>query len=293
MLKGKRAIITGGARGLGFETASEFVRQGADVLICARDGEALKKAADELSGMKVSDGQKVILKRADVAVTTDVDALFDHALSEFDGNLDVLVNNAGIQGPIGKFDENDWNAVVDTINVDLIGALYCMRKAVVVFKALASKEGKPSDRCIINISGGGATKARPYFMAYAVAKTGLVRATDTLAKETVNYGIRVNAIAPGAMKTRMMDEIIEAGDNAGAEYELSIERKAGGGDPLTEPACLAAFLASKKAAGITGRLISAKWDGWRELDKHGSEIEGTDLYTLRRIVPKDLGLDWE
>lgn len=294
MLKGKRAIITGGARGLGLETAKEFVRQGADVLICARDGEVLEKAAEELTAMKVSGGQKVIYKKADVSKTADVDALFEYALSEFDGKLDVLVNNAGIQGPIGKFDENDWDGIVATINVDLIGALYCMRKAVSIFKKEAATEGeRPADRCIINISGGGATKARPYFMAYAVAKTGLVRATDTLAKETEAYGIRVNAVAPGAMKTRMMDEIIDAGDNAGDEYQLSIERKAGGGDPLTEPACLAAYLASEKALGITGKLISAKWDGWREFDKHEEEIKGSDLYTIRRIVPKDLGLDWE
>ena len=247
----------------------------------------------DLGGMKAEDGQKVIYKTVDVAVTADIDALFDYALSEFGGNLDVLVNNAGIQGPIGKFEENDWDGVVSTINVDLIGALYCMRKAVSVFKGLAAEEAKPSDRSIVNISGGGATKGRPYFMAYAVAKTGLVRATETLAAETEGFGIRVNAIAPGAMKTRMMDEIIDAGENAGDEYTLSIERKAGGGDPLTEPAGLAAFLASEKAAGITGRLISAKWDGWRELAGHVGDIEGSDIYTLRRIIPKDRGLDWE
>ncbi len=291
-LDGKKALITGGQRGLGFEIAKEYVRQGADIFICARSGDALQTAAAELSALKVRADQIISYKKADVSNASDMDVLFDSVMQEFDGNLDVLVNNAGIQGPIGALEENDWDELIKVININLVGALYCMRKAVVIFKEEAKKNGSGS-KSIINISGGGATGPRPYFMGYAVAKTGIVRATETLAKEVKPYNIRVNAIAPGAMNTRMMDEILSAGDRAGEEYEKILQKKNNGSDSMDKPAKLAAYLASDDSAFVTGKLISAVWDGWQDFEKHEGDIAESDIFTLRRIVPKDRGFDWE
>ena len=289
-LEGKKAIITGGARGFGYEIASEFIRQGADVSICSRNEKELEEALSRLLPLRTSDSRKVLTMRSDVSKASDIDKLFEFSAAEL-GGIDILVHNAGIQGPIGEFETNNWDEMLEVINVNLLGTLYCMRKAVEVFKQ--EHKGQASDKSIVNISGGGATGARPYFMGYAVAKTGVVRATETLAKETAPYGIRVNAIAPGAMNTKMLDDILAAGEASGEEYQKSLRQKEGGGASMKNAAELAVYLASDKAAGITGRLISAVWDGWKDFDEHVSDIEGSDVYTLRRIIPKDRGFDWE
>ncbi|MCR5747815.1 MAG: SDR family oxidoreductase [Lachnospiraceae bacterium] len=292
ILEGKKALITGGDKGLGYEIASEFVKQGADICICSRNEETLKDAAGRLSKNTVYEGQKVIYKKADISDVAAVDDLYDHILKEFTGQLDIVVNNAGIQGPIGCFEDTEWNEVLNVINVNLMGTLYSMKKAIGIFKDLYRKNGM-ADKSIINLSGGGATGARPYFTGYAVAKTGVVRATETLAKETAEYGIRINAIAPGAMNTKMLEDILAAGDSAGTEYQKSLRQKEEGGASMENAAKLISFLASERSAGVSGRLISAVWDGWNDFDKHLSDIEGSDIYTLRRIIPKDRGFDWE
>ncbi len=293
MLKGKKALITGGDRGLGYEIAAEFLRQGADICICSRNADAIKEAAVSLGHERQDKEQRILYKKADVSVTKDLDELYKYIFEEFSGDFDIVVNNAGIQGPIGSFEDNEWQEILNVINVNLLGTMYSMKCAIGMFKSMHADGTPVRDRSIINISGGGATGARPYFTGYAVAKTGVVRATETLAKENEAYGIRINAIAPGAMNTRMLEDILNAGENAGDEYRKSLRQKENGGASMENAAGLVAYLASEKAAGVTGRLISAVWDDWKELDKHACDLNGSDLYTLRRIIPRDRGLDWE
>jgi 3-oxoacyl-[acyl-carrier protein] reductase len=206
---------------------------------------------------------------------------------KFSGRLDVLVNNAAIIGPIGALEDNDFAQWQEAIRVNLLAPVALCRLAVQWMK----KERAGS---IINISGGGATSPRPFFTAYGTAKAGLVRFTETLAVETAGYGIRVNAIAPGAMNTEMHDAVLRAGpERVGkAEYRKAVEQAERGGTSPETPADLAVFLASDEAAGITGRLISAVWDRWRNLAERAGELAKSDVYTLRRIVPEDRGLAW-
>jgi 3-oxoacyl-[acyl-carrier protein] reductase len=147
---------------------------------------------------------------------------------------------------------------------------------------------------IINLSGGGATGPRANFSAYATAKAGLVRFSETLAEETRHFGIDVNCIAPGFMRSRMTDETLAAGPQKAGFGELAqIERlMANAADNPRRAAALAVWLASAGSDGITGRLISAVWDPWETLADHARELRESDIYTLRRIVPKDRGLDW-
>jgi 3-oxoacyl-[acyl-carrier protein] reductase len=147
---------------------------------------------------------------------------------------------------------------------------------------------------IINISGGGASGPRPNFSAYATAKSGLVRFSETLAQELQPYNVSVNCVAPGAMNTPMLDEIIRSGaelSGAGEYQQASRIRREGGGSP-DNVARLCLFLASAEARGITGKLISAAWDPWPALLQHSADLSGSDIYTLRRIVPRDRGLAW-
>lgn len=288
MLEGKKAIITGADRGLGKEIAKEFLKQGACVCICSRDEERLQKTAEELESYRKKDTQRVIFRKADVGIPEDMDELYNFALEEF-GTLDCVVNNAGIQGPVGDSTKVLWEEIENVVRINLLGTLYSMRKAVSVFRA-QKKRGR-----IINLSGGGATGPRENFMGYAIAKTGVVRATETMAKETEKDGICINAIAPGAMNTRMLEEMLAAGEKALGKkaYEQALKQKETGGTSPEKAARLTAYLASEKAGEISGRLISAIWDGWENFEVHAREIAESDIYTLRRIVPKDRGYTWE
>jgi NAD(P)-dependent dehydrogenase (short-subunit alcohol dehydrogenase family) len=147
---------------------------------------------------------------------------------------------------------------------------------------------------IINLSGGGATGPRAYFSAYAAAKTGLVRFSETLADEVKVHGVKVNCVAPGAMKTAMLEQVLSTGEIASGTREFEIAKKVflDGGASMDRVAKLALFLASKKSDGLTGKLISAVWDDWENWPQHLQELASSDVYTLRRIVGKDRGFTW-
>jgi len=147
---------------------------------------------------------------------------------------------------------------------------------------------------IVQLSGGGATSPMPNISAYAVSKAAVVRFADTLAEEVREFGIDVNAIAPGALNTRMLDEVIAAGPQAaGADFFARSKRqKDTGGAGLEKASDLAVFLASAASNGITGKLISALWDDWPVWPAHRDELARTDAYTLRRIAGRDRGLTW-
>jgi len=285
MLQGVRALVTGSSQGFGYAVAEEFVAKGARVFLCARDVDRLASAARRLQeGAPAQDVVK--WERADVAVPQDVTGVVERACSAF-GGLDVLVCNAGIYGPKGPIEEQNWDEWVHAINVNLFGAVLCCRAVLPHFRA--KRSGK-----IILLSGGGATKPMPFLSSYAASKAALVRFGETLAEEVREAGIDVNAVAPGALNTRLLDELLEAGPQqvGPAFYKQSLAQKEAGGTPLETGAALCAFLASPQSNGITGRLISAVWDPWRDFPARRAELASSDIYTLRRIVPEDRHKDW-
>jgi NAD(P)-dependent dehydrogenase (short-subunit alcohol dehydrogenase family) len=144
------------------------------------------------------------------------------------------------------------------------------------------------------MSGGGATKPMPFLSAYATSKAAVVRFAENLAEEVRKDHIDVNAVAPGALNTRLLDDVLEAGPaKVGRDYyDQMVKVKAQGGTPLGVGASLCVFLASSESDGITGKLISAVWDPWEDLSMHVSDLVDTDIYTLRRIIPKDRGKEW-
>lgn len=126
---------------------------------------------------------------------------------------------------------------------------------------------------------------RPYFSAYATSKAALVRFTETLAVELEPFNIQVNAVAPGAVNTQMLDEVIAAGEKAGREYHQALERAQTGGTPVELVCDLILFLASPASGGLTGKLISAPHDPWREWAGKADTLNATPLYTIRRLDP--------
>jgi 3-oxoacyl-[acyl-carrier protein] reductase len=282
-LAGKRAVITGASQGLGQNIATLFAKQGADVLVCARSANDLKLAEERI---RTEARGKVAAKVASIASEADVRALVEEAEQKL-GGLDVLVCNAGIYGPKGPIDELDWASWVEAIQINLLGTVLCCRLSLPLLKK--SSHGK-----IILLSGGGATKPLPFLSAYAASKAGVVRFGETLAGELAEFGIDVNSVAPGALNTRMLQEVLDAGpEKVGAAfYRASIEQREKGGTPLDTGASLCLYLASDESNGITGKLISAAWDPWREFAEHRQDLAETDIYTLRRIVPSERGFSW-
>ena len=284
-LDGKVAIITGASQGFGLEIAKKYVLSGASLILCARSEELLETAAAELRAL-TAPAQTVHAVPADISKGGDVERVVQTALDRF-GRIDILINNAGVYGPKGALDAIDWQDWVRAIEINLFGSVLMCRAVLAEFKA--RRKGK-----IIQVSGGGATNPLPYLSSYAASKAAIIRFAETLAEEVREYGIDVNAVAPGPLNTRMLDEILEAGpEKVGkAFYEKSLNQKKLGGAPLSKGAELAVFLGSSLSDGITGKLISATWDDWENLSSHKMELEASDVYTLRRIVAKDRGFCW-
>lgn len=285
VLKGKVAIITGANQGLGLQIAKKYASSGANIMLCARNGDLLETATLEVAKLTDS-GQKVVCRVADVSRESDVNGLVVETLSQF-GGCHILVNNAGIYGPKGEIELIDWADWIRAIEINLFGSILMSRAVLPHFKM--QRYGK-----IIQLSGGGATSPMPRLSAYAVSKAAIVRYAETLAEEVRGTGIDVNAIAPGALNTRMLDEILAAGpDKVGKDfYERSLQQKEKGGAGLVKGTDLALFLASSESDGITAKLISAIWDNWLEWPKYLDQLSASDAYTLRRISGRDRGMEW-
>jgi NAD(P)-dependent dehydrogenase (short-subunit alcohol dehydrogenase family) len=270
---------------LGFAIACAYVKAGANVLLCARDAAMLEQARGEVAAL-ASPSQVVLAKTADVSRRDDVEQLAKTALSALPA-LQILVNNAGVYGPIGPIEEVDWDVWLQAIEINLFGSILLCRALVPHLKA--NGYGK-----IVQLSGGGATNPLPRFSAYAASKAAVVRFAETLAEEVRGDHIDVNCIAPGALNTRLLDEVLTAGASRAGHtfHERSLKQKQEGGTPLSKGADLAVFLGSAASDGITGKLLSAVWDPWETLPEHRAELSPSDVYTLRRIVPDDRGFKW-
>ncbi len=271
-LDGEVVLITGAGRGIGEALAQAFARSGASLALIARTAGEVERVARETAALGVA----TMSLPGDVSDRVAMRSLAARALERF-GRVDVLINAAGIYGPIGPFIENDMDQWAATLETNLMGTVFAIH--ALLPNMLARRKG-----VILNVSGGGAVQPFPRFSAYGTSKAAVARLTETLAAEVKGTGIRVNAIAPGAVNTRLLDQVLEAGDNAGAGfYAQSLEQKRNGGTPPERAAEPAVFLASPMAAGISGRLISAVWDDWKSLPDRASELDCSALFTLRRI----------
>jgi len=282
-LRNLNALITGGSQGLGKVIAEFFLREGANVVICSRGEKELLVTHGDLA--KIFPTQKVSAKICDVSSESQVNELVAFALGEL-GSLQVLVLNAGIYGPMGATESvslDEWRRAMD---INLYGVLLPSRALIPHFK----KAGRGK---IIVLSGGGATNPLPNISAYAASKAAVIRLMETLAEELKSFHVDVNAIAPGALKTRFVEQVLAAGaDKVGtAFFEKNKKWSEDGAVPLELGASVAVYLASAESDGITGKLISAQWDPWEKLHEFKGDLEG-DIYTLRRIVPKDRGKTW-
>lgn len=272
-LKGKVAIITGASKGIGKCIGETFAREGCNLTIISRHFEEISAVADELKKYNVD----VLPLKCDVSNPAEVKEMVEKTISRF-GKIDILVNNAGIYGPLGPLIDNDLELWAKTIDINLMGTVICTK--FVLPYMMKARKGK-----IINLSGGGSGgPPTPTISAYATSKVAVVRFTEVIAEEVKDYNIQVNSIAPGAVNTRLLDQVLEAADRVDKKFlEKAKKQKETGGTPPEKAAQLVLYLASDDSDGITGKLISAVWDNYKDFGKRLDEIKGTSIYTLKRI----------
>lgn len=244
-LSGRTVIVTGGGTGIGLAVAQRFVEEGGDVVIAGRNGEILQAAALRI-------GARAVV--CDVTSLDQVEALFAEAASN-SGRVDILVNNAGASGPVAPLAEVDLEAWRACIELNLFGAMNCMRVAARIMSA----QGGGS---IVNMSSLMGLHGYPMRTAYCATKFAIIGMTEALAREVGPAGVRVNALCPGAISGELMDRVIARRAVAESRSPEAIIKENYTDvaalrrwvDPQ-EVAAAALFLASDAGSAITGERI--------------------------------------
>jgi NAD(P)-dependent dehydrogenase (short-subunit alcohol dehydrogenase family) len=268
LLARRRIVVTGASRGIGAVVVRTLAAAGARIVLVARDAALLETVRASLPG---GPHETLALDVADEAAWR---AARDELTA---GRVDGLVTVAGVLGPVGPVGSWDLDGFRRTFEVNVVGTLLPI---LTLLEALRATRG-----AVVTFSGGGSTSPLPNFDAYAASKTALVRLAENLAVELEADGIRVNSVAPGFVATDMHRATLAAGPElAGAGYFERTKRNVeSGGDPPEAAAELTAFLLSDDAEGITGRLVSARWDPWQEPAFRERLRSDASLGRLRRI----------
>lgn len=249
-LNNKTILITGASRGIGEATAKHFARAGANVVMFARSGEALKTIADEIT----SEGGKAIAIEGDVSSYADLENAVKRTVDEF-GKLDILLNNAGVIEPIAHIADSDpefWDKVVD---INFKGVYHGIRASI-------PEMLKAGGGVIINISSGAATNALEGWSHYCSTKAAVLSLTACTAKEYGGKGIRVVGLSPGTVATEMQVAIRKSGINPVSQLDPSVHIPAGWVAQAVEYLC----------------------------GEGGKEFEGTDFSLRADVNRKRLGL---
>jgi 3-oxoacyl-[acyl-carrier protein] reductase len=246
-LKDKVALITGASRGIGRDIALAFAREGADVAVnYATSKDLAEEVAREIEGL----GRRAMVFQADVAIKTAVDEMIKGVVSGF-GKIDILVNNAGmaVVGASAELEEDKWRRGIDVL---LTGVFFCSQAAGK--EMIKQKSGK-----IINISSIAGLGAFPERACYCSAKAGIIELTRVLGCEWAKHDINVNAIAPGYVKTNLVEDLI--GKGVFDEKTLTARVPSGRLGTCEEISHAAVFLASEESKYMVGQTIVVD-GGW-------------------------------
>lgn len=272
--------ITGGGSGIGAALARRLSALGHSVIICGRTRKRLEQVA-------ASDG-RIRYRVCDVSDEKSVAAFAKFVAGRFE-SLDVLINCAGLQGEIGRFDRTDSKKWKKTFEINLYGTY-------LVTKHLLPLVLKSNIRKILNFAGGGAFGNFPNYSAYAVSKAAVVRFTENISEELADLGVRVNCVAPGFVATDIHRVTLKAGEKVTGKdyYRFTREKMKKGSVPMDLVVRCVLFLISHDCDGLSGKTISASFDKWGTDAFRACipDIMSSDLYTQRRmnlvhLDPKD------
>lgn len=271
-----KILLTGGGSGIGAAIAKSLNEEGHSVMICGRRIKKLREVAET--------NRNVCYFVCDVSNEENVIELRDYFRTKF-GYVDVVINCAGIQGEIGRFDETDSGKWKKTFEVNLFGT-YLITK---YFLELLLKSNVKK---IINFAGGGAFSSFPNYSAYAVSKAAVVRFTENIAEELLDFDIHVNCVAPGFVATEIHKATLDAGEKKASRdyFKYTFDKLKKGSVPVEIPVNCVRFLISSKSDGLTGKTISASFDKWdsEEFEKCIHRIVKSELFTMRRINIRNL-----
>jgi len=258
------AVVTGGGRGLG--------RAFARALAADRTVAVVARSQAELEETVASGSGRIRAFVADVTDAAAVDAAFS-AIETALGPIDLLVNNAGIVGPLGPFADAGVAGWWRTLEVDLLGPAICAHRALP--SMLARRQGR-----IVNVASGGGATMFPYFSAYVTAKTALIRFSECLAHEVRDRGIAVFAMGPGTVRTAMSEHSLNSPEGRRWLPWFADIFAEGRDLPPERPAALLCALASGRYDALSGRYVNPADDLDRLLGE-AAEIARRRLYTLQ------------
>jgi 3-oxoacyl-[acyl-carrier protein] reductase len=272
VLKNKKIVITGASMGIGLAVAKACAAEGASLILISRHEADLRRAIEELDG-----GSRTHTYRCLDVGRADAVEEMAASLDKDGASLDGIVNCAGVYGPIGSIEAVDPTEFATTVQVNLLGTFHVCHFLMPLLKK--AHRGK-----IVNFSGGGAAGPFPNYSAYATTKAAVVRLTENMALELQDCAVDVNAVAPGFVVTRLHQQTLEAGVNAGETFlQKTKDQIAQGGVPAEIAAELTVFLLSSASDGISGKFISAPWDPWAEENFQDELRHNSDFAVLRRI----------
>ncbi len=284
LLKGQTIVITGASGGIGYAIAKSCLTEGANVTIAARSKDKLEEARLKL--LDTMPHGRVLGVSCDGSKSSDCGSLIQETNHQF-GSVDSIVCAAGILGEVGKFDEVSLNNWHDVLQTNVLGTINMMHAVTPQMKDNGS--GK-----IILFSGGG-QGPQPRRAAYTASKGAIWRITESLGHELAEDKIFVNAIAPGEVNTKFLDDLIAAGPNkvGEKEYAAAIAQQESGGTSPNIAGKLAIWLLSEKGTGLYGKVLSAKWDHYSDLmPSEYSELNESEIFTMKRVIDKSGNTKW-
>ena len=271
-LAGRTAIVTGAGRGVGRSIALTYAREGARLALVARSVNELEETARQVEAL----GAPALVVPTDISDREQVDQMAAQVIDRY-STIDVLVNNAAISGPVGPLQDVDPDRWVQVLQVNLFGTYHCCRAALPAM--VKQDRGR-----IISLTSEVDMGTWYSMSAYSTSKAAIIRLTEGLARELAHTNIRVNALGPGGIPSRMAEKIRDEAAAAGV-YDLSESCRAvaaGERDATERATALALFLACDDSGNMSGKLLSAMLDDVSDLREHVTEIMGSDAYQLRR-----------
>jgi NAD(P)-dependent dehydrogenase (short-subunit alcohol dehydrogenase family) len=276
-IKDKVIVVFGGSKGIGYSIARGCLNAGAKTIIASSDPKHLMELEKDFPNLKVI--------KCDVTSYEDIENLYNEVEQKI-GPVYGIVCSAGIYGPICPLEETSFKTWEKALDINLTGVVRCIHP--IIGKMKQRRQGR-----IILMSGGG-QGPMPNFSSYIAAKGGVWRLTESLGSEFAPFNVYLNAIAPGAVNTTFLDEVLSAGkDKAGALfYENSLIQKQSGGTPPEKAVECAMYLLSQESDRLYGKIISAVWDKYSEF-QNLNEISQSEIYTMKRVINKNGGTKFE